>query len=207
MSLSLLRFVSLSLTLSLPLVACVASDDDASSSEPISAQESAVATGAVEGAVVAMAPIASTSPASIAASYRAAFGAGAASCATVATDNLTYVTVTFACTGVLATTGSVHLQLTSPTTLEAMANLTVGGVEIDGELQLSVPASPSSQRTFEGSLSIVGPRRMLTADASASWIVNGSCLTYSASGNVAAEGPVGKGSSTFEVTSRTICHQ
>src|SRR5689334_3861123 len=129
MSLSMLRLVSLSLAL--PFAACVTDDASSSSSDPISKEESAVTTQAVEGTVVAMAPVTSTSPATIAAAYKAAFTAGVASCATVATDNLTYVNVTFACTGPLATSGSIHLQLTSPTTIEATSDLMIGGVAID----------------------------------------------------------------------------
>lgn len=206
MSRSMLRLVSLPLTLSLSLAACVA-DDSSSSGDPISSQESAATTQAVEGVVVAMAPVAGGSPATIAAAYRQSLGAGGLSCATVATDDLTFVTVTFACTGPLATTGTIHLQLTSLTKLEATAELAIGGASIDGSFQVTVPVDPAAQRTFQGELSIEGPRRMLAADATASWTSSGACVTYSASGSVEAEGPVRSGSATFQVTAKTACRQ
>lgn len=210
MSRSMLRLASLPLSLSLTaslaasLAACATQDDDTG---PISAQESAATTEAVEGVVVAMAPATSGSPSSVAAAYRATYGTGGAACATVATDDLTYVTITFSCTGPLATTGSIHLQLTSPTQLEATADLAIGGVSIDGALQLAVPLDPSAARSFQGEITIAGPRRMLTADTTASWTSSGACVTYSASGSVAASGPARAGSATFDVTSRTVCRQ
>jgi len=207
MSRSIARLVSLPLALSLSLAACA--DQEGETGEPISSQESAATTAAVEGVVVAMAPAGSGSLATIAASYRAAFGLGGLGCATVATDDLTFVTVSFSCTGLLATTGSIHLQLTSPTKLEATAELTIGGasgVSIDGAFEVNVPADPAAQRSFEGELTIEGPRRTLAADASASWTANGRCVTYSASGNIAAEGPRGSASATFDVDARTVCH-
>jgi hypothetical protein len=206
MSISLLRLVSLSCSLSLSLVACVSSDSESGSAEPISNQESAMTAQAVEGVVLTMAPITSTSPVTLAASYRAAFGVGGVSCATVDTDDLTYVDVTFACTGPLATTGSIHLQLTSPTTLEATADLAVGGISIDSSVHVEIPATQSSPRTLDASLTIAGPHRMLSADATASWTASGSCVTYTASGSVTAEGLAASGSATFEVDARTVCH-
>jgi outer membrane lipoprotein SlyB len=197
----LLRLAPLSLSLS--LVACAT--DDAGSAEPISSQEAAMTQQAVEGAVVAMAPATSNNLATIAAAYRASFTIGGASCATVATDDLTFVTVTFACGGALATTGSIDLRLASPTTLEATADLTIGGVSLDGSLELTVPLAPSAERTFEGQLTITGSQRTLTVDAAASWIRDNGCVTYSAAGNVVAEGPRGSASATFEVDGKTVC--
>jgi hypothetical protein len=202
MSHSLLRLAPLSLSLS--LVACVA--QDTATEEPITTQESTMATGAVEGTVVAMAPITSGGPASVAAAYRASFGLDGARCATVETDNLTFVTVTFACAGPLATTGSIHLELKSATTLEASADLSIGGTDVNGSLLVTIPAAPGAQGSFDGEISITGPRRTLTADASASWTVNGSCVTYSASGEISAEGPRRSASTTFDVNAKTVCH-
>jgi hypothetical protein len=202
---SFLRLAPLSLSLS--LVACATDDAGSGSAEPISSQESAMTHQAVEGTVIAMAPITSNNPATIAAAYRASFGAGGASCATVATDDLTFVTVTFACTGALATTGSLELRRTSPTTVEATADLAIGGVALDGSLEVTVPVAPSEERTFEGQITITGSRRTLTAGAAASWTSNGDCVTYSATGNVLAEGPRGSASAAFEVDAKTVCQE
>ena len=207
MSISLLRLAPLSLSLS--LVACVAdgSGEDTGAAEPVSSQEAAMTQGAVEGVVIAMAPVTSNNPSTVAAAYRASFTAGGASCATVATDNLTFVTVTFACSGALATSGSIHLELTSPTTFEATADLTIGGVAMDGTLQVTVPASSSAERSFEGEISITGPRRMLTAQAAASWTSTDTCVTYDATGSVVAEGPRRSAATMFEIEARTVCRE
>jgi hypothetical protein len=202
MSLSSLRLASFALALPLSLVACT---DDDGAKDPISTQESALGTSAVEGVVVAMAPITSTSPALIAASFRQSFG-GMVSCAAVATDDVSFVTVTFSCTGLLAMTGTLHIERVSPTQLEATADLKVGEIEIEGSVAMTLPALPDSTRTLDAELSIVGPRRMLAAEATASWVTNGSCVTYSASGSIAAEGPRGSGEATLEVDDRTVCH-
>lgn len=201
MSLSSLRLVSLALALPLSLVACT---DEDRAEDPITTQESAMATSAMEGVVVTMAPITSTSPALIAASFKQSFG-GVVSCATVATDDTTFVDVTFSCTGLLATTGTLHIERVSPTKLEATADLKVGEIEISGSVALTLPALPGGTRTLDAEISIAGPRRMLAAEASASWVTNGSCVTYSASGNITAEGPRGSGEATLEVDDRTVC--
>lgn len=199
MSISMLRLAPLSLSLS--LAACIA--DEAGSAEPVSAQEAAVTSQAMEGVVVTMAPITSNNVLAIAASYRLSFQAGGASCATVASDDLTFVTVTFACAGPLATSGTIHLELTSPTTFEATTDLTIGGVAIDGALEVSVPVSPAAPRTLDADLSIAGPRRALTAEGMASWSVTGACLTYSSSGSITA----GSAAGSFEVDGRTVCRE
>jgi hypothetical protein len=117
------------------------------------------------------------------------------------------VNVTFACSGALATTGSIHLELESPQTFQATADLTVGGVSFDGSLLVTVPAIPSTERTFEGQITIMGPRRSLTAEVAAGWTSSGTCVTYSASGSVAAEGPRGSASSTFDIDAKTLCQE
>lgn len=203
MSHSMLRFVSVPLALSLSLAACA---DEADNSDPITSQESAAATQAVEGVVVAMAPASGGSLAKIAAAYRASFGTGGLSCATVATDDLTFVSVTFTCTGPLATAGSIQLELTSATKLEASVDLAIGGVTLDGSFELNVPLDPTAQRSFHGELTIDGLQRTLSTEATASWTSNGACVTYSASGNISASGPRGNGSADLEVTARTVCH-
>ncbi|HWO18152.1 MAG TPA: hypothetical protein VNO30_05230 [Kofleriaceae bacterium] len=200
MSLSL----ALALPLSLSLAACAT--DDEPTGEPISSQESAMTQQAVEGTVVAMAPITSTSPALIAASFRQSFGLGGFGCATVASDDLTFVSVTFSCTGLLSTTGTLRVERVSPTTLEATAELTVGNVSLDGQVTVTIPVTPGAERTLDAELTIAGPRRSLAAEASASWTANGACVTYSASGSVAAEGPQRSAAATFEVDGRTVCH-
>jgi hypothetical protein len=199
MSLSLLRLAVLPLSLS--LVACA--DEPA---EPLSAAESAATTAAVEGMVVAISPITGTDLTSIAASFQASFGLGGLSCATVATNDTTFVDVTFNCTGLLSTSGALHIERVSPTSLEATAALTIGGIAINGALLVTVPASPTAERTFEGSLSIETPNRMLAAEAEASWRRVGPCVTYSASGNVVAEGPRGRAEGTIEIDDHTVCH-
>jgi hypothetical protein len=199
MSISMLRLLSLSASLS--LVACATED----SGEPITAQESALASSAMEGMVMTMAPASGGTVVSIAASYRATFGTGGLSCATVATDDVSYVTVSFACQGLFATTGSLRVELESPTKLKATADLTIGDVSIDGSAELTVPTNPSAERTLEASFSIDGPRRALSAEAEASWTASGKCVTYSSSGSVDAEGPRGSASGSFEVNARTVC--
>jgi hypothetical protein len=205
---TLLRLAPLSLSLS--LVACAAQGAqgaESGSSEPITGQESAATTAAVEGVVVAMAPITSGSPATVAASYRAIFGTGAAGCATIATDDLTFVTVTLACTGPLTASGEIQLALTSPTTFDATVDLKIGGVAIDGSLTVTAPLLPAAEGTLEGELVIDGPRRTLTAEAHASWVKAGECLTYSSSGSVTAEGLARSASATFAVDARTVCRE
>lgn len=186
------------------LVACASRSEPA---EPISTAESAVTTASVESTVVAMSPITSADAATIAASYQAMYpqlnGVDGGSCATVETDNRTFVRVTFACSGPLATTGELMLAITSLTTVEATANLTIGQTAIDGSVVVTIPASASTPRTLEGDLVIAGPERELDASASASWLVNGTCVTYSASGSVS----VGTASKTFEITNRTACRE
>jgi hypothetical protein len=199
MSISLLRFAVLPLTLS--LVACA--DDPA---EPLSAADSAATAAAMEGMVVSISPITGGDLASIAASFQASFGLGGLSCATVATDDATFVTVSFDCSGLLATSGMLHVELASPTSFEATAELTIGGLEVNGAVLVNVPADPNAARTFEGSVSIETPNRTLTADAEASWRKTGSCVTYSASGEVVAEGPNGRAEGTVEVDEHTVCH-
>ncbi len=201
MSHSLLRLVTLPLSLS--LVACLAQESDPG--EPISSQESALTEQAVEGMIVAMAPATSGNAATIAAEFSASFGTGGASCATVETDDLTFVTVTFACPGPLATTGSIHLQLASPAKLEATADLTINGVKLDAALELSASATTTGQGSFDGEISIEGTRRTLVADVSATWTRTDTCVTYSAAGSVTAEGPRGNASATLDVDGRTIC--
>jgi hypothetical protein len=199
MSISLLRLAVLPLSLS--LVACA--DEPA---EPLSAAEAATTTAAVEGMVVTISPITGTDLAAIAASFQASFGLGGLSCATVATNDTTFVDVTFDCNGLLATSGTLHVERTSATSLEATADLTIGGVAIDGALVVNVPASPTAERTFAGSLTIETPNRTLAADAEASWRKTGSCVTYSASAEVLAEGPRGRAEGTIEVDDHTVCH-
>jgi hypothetical protein len=206
MSISPVRFASLALALPLSLSITACATDDEPTGEPISSQESAMTQQAVEGTVVAMAPITSTSPTVIAASFRQSFGLGGFGCATVATDDLSFVTVTFTCTGLLSTTGTLHVERVSPTTLEATAELTVGGVSLDGALTVTIPATPGAERSLDAELTIVGPRRTLAAEAAASWTQAGSCVTYSASGSVAAEGPRRSAEATFGVDGKTVCH-
>lgn len=175
--------------------------------EPISPAETAAATSAVESAIVAISPINSTNAASIAASFQAMYpqvaAADGGSCVTIETNNLTFVTVTFACQGLFATTGTLHVEITSLTTVEAVADLTIGNVAIDGSVTLTVPASSTSPRTLDGDLVIAGPNRELVASANADWLVTGKCVTFNASGSVA----VGSASKSFQITNRTACHE
>jgi hypothetical protein len=183
------RFASIASVL---LAAC-ATD---STNEPVSQQEAAITEQAVEDTVVTVS-IASTSDlASLAASYRLN------PCASVETNNTTFVTVTYAsCPGRLATTGTIHFELSSLQAMAATIDLTMGGVAIDGELAITLPIDPSKQRTFDGELVITGPRRELTVDATASWLVNGSCVTFDASGMVTASA----NQSSWEIIARTAC--
>ena len=175
--------------------------------EPVSPAEEAVATGAVEGTVVALAPINSTNVTTIAAQYQTDYkfrqAADGGSCATVETNGVTYVQVTFACTGPLATTGTLRIEITSPTTVEATADLMIANTKIDGMAKLTIPASATTPRTYEADLVIQGPQRELDASADASWLVNGNCVTWSANGTVS----VGAASKSFAITNKTSCHE
>jgi hypothetical protein len=202
MSNTLLRLAPLSLSLS--LVACAGQEEGSES--PVTSQETAAATGAVEGMVVAMAPITSANVVTIAASYRATFGLDGLRCATVDTDSLTFVKVTFGCQGLLNTSGDIRLTLTSPTTFTADVDLTIAGIAIDASLDVSVPAAAGSERTLDGELSIEGASRSLEADVHASWTAQSSCATYSASGGITATGPHGTAEATFDVDAKTVCH-
>jgi hypothetical protein len=187
----------------LGLVACA---NNQPTGEPISSAESAAATAAVESTVMAVAPVTSTDAASIAASYMAAYPQALAadgSCVTIETNNLTFVKVTFACTGPFATTGTLEITITSPTTVEATADLTTVNTTINGSLLLTIPASQSAARTLDGDLVIAGPKRELDANATASWVVSGNCVTYSASGNVT----VGSASKSYQISNKTACRE
>jgi hypothetical protein len=189
--------------LAIPLA--IACNRTGSGDDNISDAETAATTAAVESTVVALSPVTSTDPQQIVAAYTSQYtqDLALASCATVETDNRTFVKVTFACTGPLQTTGTLELAITSLSTVEATAALTIGAVAIDGSLVLTVPASAAEPRTLEGSLVIAGPRRELEADASAEWLVSGNCVTFSASGTVA----VGEASKGFAITNRTACRE
>ena len=199
MSHSSLRFAALPLTFS--LVACASEP-----AEPLSAVESAATAAAVEGMVVAISPLTGGDLGAIAASFQASFGLGGLSCATVVTDDTTFVDVSFNCIGLLSTTGSLRVELVTPSKFEATAELTIGGIEVNGALVVSIPSNPGAARSFEGNLSIETPNRLLTADAEASWTRTGRCVTYSASANVLAEGPRGRAAGSIELDEHTVCH-
>jgi hypothetical protein len=183
------RFASIASVL---LAAC-ATD---STSEPVSEQEAAITEQAVEDTVVTVSIASTGDLASLAASFQLN------SCATVETNNTTFVTVTFAsCPGRLATAGTIHFERTSLQAMSATIDLAVGGVAIAGELALALPLDASKPRTFDGQLVIEGPRRELTVDAAASWVVQGSCVTFDASGMVAASSH----QRSWEIIARTAC--
>jgi hypothetical protein len=187
------------------LTACLGRRGD--DAEPISAIESAAMSAATESTIVALSPITSANASAIAAAYAQAYpqptGADGGSCATIETDNLTFVKVTFACQGIFQTTGTLQLAITSPTSIETTSDLTIGSVKIDGVHTLNVPADPAATRTFEGQLSIMGPNRELDSESQASWTVAGNCVTFSASGSVS----VGAASGSFTIANKTVCHQ
>lgn len=199
---SLIRFASLtSLALSFSLVGCAS--DESENTEPVTAAESAVAHGAVEGMVRVMSPVANVNLVAIAASYQSSFLQGGLSCAATALQGTTVLEVTFDCDGLLATTGSLRLEQTSATSFEATADLTIGEVVIDGSLALSAPAT--GPRTLDVSLDIEGGQRSLSIAADASWVPAGPCVTYSASGDIAASGPNGSGAASIDVNSKLLC--
>jgi hypothetical protein len=202
----MLRFAAAA-SVSLALAACANSPEE---EEPVTAAEAAVTQSAVESTVLAFAPITSTDAATIAAQYQMQYGDalhGATnldgSCATVETNNLTFVQVTFACTGIFATTGTLRLEITSPTTVRATADLMIRSTKIDGVATLTVPAMSSAPRTLEADLVIDGPNRELTSSADASWVVIGKCVTLNANGTTS----VGTASRSWQIANKTVCHE
>jgi hypothetical protein len=187
------------------LTACLGRRGD--DGDEITATESAAMSAATESTVVALSPITSANASAIAAAYTQAYpqpmGADGGSCVTIETDNLTFVKATFACQGPFATTGTLQLAITSPTSVESTSDLTIGSVKIDGVHTLNVPTDPAQPRTFEGQLSIMGPRRELDSESQASWVVTGKCVTFSASGSVT----VGAASKSFSITNKTACRE
>jgi hypothetical protein len=126
---------------------------------------------------------------------RLAAGFADAACLTVATDGATYVDLTFdACTGPggrLVVDGALHADLSIETRACGPAQcpsaivyavstdgLSVNATTIDGAWQVRDPlaAGPSE---WDGSLSIQGPRGSFTSASSASFTVDGACVTYS----------------------------
>jgi hypothetical protein len=193
------------LALSTSLVACATQGEE---EEPVTLAEQNATTSAVEQTVSAMSPITSVNAQSIASAYQMAYSlrnaADGGSCATVETNGLTFVQVTFACTQqLLPITGTLRLEITSTTTVEATADLKVANTDVDGHAKLTVPANAMAPRTLEANLVIAGPQRELSADADASWVVNGNCLTLNATGMTS----VGAASRSWQITNKTICHE
>jgi hypothetical protein len=191
---SMLRFVP-----GLVVAACTGSPAE----PPITDAETAATTSAVESAVLALAPItvadAPTIAAQYAAAYTPAFAADGRGCATVQ-STATTVEVTFAC---VATTGTLRVEVTSPTTVMATAELTVARLKIDGAAELTVPRDPATPRTLAAELVISGRDRELVATGDASWVANGPCVTLNASGTVA----VGDASKTWQIANKTACRE
>jgi hypothetical protein len=184
----------LSAPLATLLFAACASEQPA---EPVTEAEAAVTSQAVEDTIVTVSAMNTTDLRLVAAGYRS-------DCAVVETDDLTFVMVTYTCTGPLATHGTIRLELTAPQTVVSTGELAIGGVAIDGSATLTIPADPTKPRTFDGQLTVTGPRRELDAEAHATWIPSGnSCVTINGQGATS----VGAASRTWVITNATACRR
>jgi hypothetical protein len=142
--------------------------------EQLSAEESEVLTGAVEDTVETLSAIGTTDFGINAAVFRGL------RCATVETDRRTFLTVTLDCKRPFDITGTVHFERSSPEQLISITDLIVRRTSIDSATTLVVPNDPTQPRTFDGALIVSGPRRVLDAVVSASWVVSGRCVILNA---------------------------
>jgi hypothetical protein len=165
--------------------------------EPVTEAEAAVTSQAVEDTIVEMSATSSTDLAITAAAYRAI------ACAVVETDDLTFVEVTYNCTGPFAAHGTIRLERTAPTTLVSTVELAFGGVSIDGSATLTLPVDAAKPRTFDAQLTVTGPRRELETEVHATWTRSGPCATINASGTTS----VGSAARAWTITNATACRR
>lgn len=177
------------------LVAAACSADPPA--EPLSAAESEVVTNAVSDTVEMVSVVGSTNIAVTAFTHRLI------PCATVDTDNRTFVTVTYACTKPFAIEGTVHFERSTPEQLITVTDLLVNKVSIDSATTLVVPADPTARRTFDGAMVIAGPTRELDSVISASWVVSGRCIILDAAGFVLLNSV----EHAFTITGKRICRR
>ena len=167
------------------------------SAEPVTAAEAAVTSQAVQDTIVTMSATSSADLGVAAASYRGL------DCAVVETDNLTFLMVTYNCTGPFATHGTLRLELTAPQTVQSTVDLTIGNVKIDGSATLEIPIDQTKPRTFDAQLTVAGPRRELDTEAHATFTVSGPCATINAQGSTS----VGAAARTWTITNATACRR
>jgi hypothetical protein len=165
--------------------------------EPLSAAESEVMTSAVSDTVEMVSLVGSTNIAVTALTHRLI------PCATVDSDNRTFVTVTYACTRPFAIEGTIHFEKSTPEQLITVSDLLVNKVSIDSATTLVVPTDPTARRTFDGALVVVGPTRELDAVVSASWVVSGRCMVLDAAGFVLLNSV----EHAFTITGKRICRR
>jgi len=200
------RFLSLALIAPLAtLAACPAADDDSSVGEAQQAStvvETTTETSYVTDLVIAdpsslAAVHTDAAGATIAASVQAKLAAGLTvpACASVTSDNKTFVEVTFTgCTGARGLhglSGTVRASMTFESApcgnfqcvsgvvyaLET-SGLTLNGTTFAGAWQLHDPLAPGEPYTWNGSLSVDGTRQSVESMSSATIAVTDACVTY-----------------------------
>jgi hypothetical protein len=163
----------------------------------LSAEESAVVTKAVEDTVEMLSLVNTTNLAVTALTFRLI------PCATVETDQRTFVTVTYACTAPLKIEGTVHFEKSTPEQLISITDLMINNVSVDSATTLVIPTSPTQPRTFDGALVVVGPTRELDSVVSASWVISGRCMILDAAGFVS----INSADHSWTITGKRICRR
>ena len=165
--------------------------------EPLTAEESAAVTKAVEDTVETLAEVRTTNFAVTALAY------GLIPCADIETDRQTFLTVTYDCAKPFEITGTVHFEKSTPEQLITITDLMVKDTAIDSATTLVVPQSPTAPRTFDGALVVDGPRRELTSIVSASWVASGRCIILDAAGFVM----LGETEHAWTITAKKVCRR
>lgn len=165
--------------------------------EPLSIEESAVITQAVEDTVETLAEVNTPNLAVTALAYRLI------PCATVETDRQTFLTVTYDCGKPFEIEGTVHFERSTPEQLITITDLMVRETAIDSATTLVVPQSPTAPRTFDGALVVDGPKRELTSIVSASWVPSGRCIILDAAGFV----QLGATEHAWTITAKKVCRR
>jgi hypothetical protein len=164
---------------------------------PLTAEESAAVTKAVEDTVETLSLVNTTNLAVTALTFRLI------PCATVETDRSTFVTVTYACTTPFKIEGTVHFEKSTPEQLISITDLMINNVSVDSATTLVIPTDPTQPRTFDGALVVVGPTRELDSVVSASWVMSGRCFILDAAGFVS----VNSVDHSWTITGKRICRR
>lgn len=222
------RLVSFSLFAPLAvLAACNGSDSDttteleeaeqASTAVETTAEASYVTTLVVADPAALAAVQVDAAVAAIAAQVEARIAAGftAPACATVTTDEQSFVEITFdGCTGAAGLrglSGTVRAELSfesvacgSVQCVDAVvysletSGLTLNGTSFAGTWSLRDPLAAGEPYNWSGSLSIDGPRQSIESSSTATIAVDGTCVTYDLDAEVAT------GLRTLSVTADSV---